>query len=557
MRKFKRGIVSGVAVLTFAGLMAACSSDPVDEDTVEEGPDTEETEDDPDDEADDDDNGDDTAETGEAQQGGNLQIAVFRDAVSLDPHGSNDTASTHIRTNIYEKLVNHDENMEIQPELAEDFEQLDEYTWEFTLREDVTFTDGTPFNAESVQATLERVLDEETASPKNFMYEMIDEIEIVDDYTVQIITEFPFAPLAANLAHDGGGMISAQAIEEEANGERNLDLEPVGTGPFMLENWDQGNEVVLTRNEDYWGEPTYLDTATYSVVPEQSTRIGQLETGEAHVIDDIEPINMSQIESLENADVSTVESLRLDYIGMNNEVEPFDDPDVRRAIAMAVDKSTIVQGIYEGYGSEAIGPLNPLVFGYSEGLTPLEYDPEEAQELLDAAGYEDGFDASLLVDESNPLSIQMAEIVQDQLSEFNINISLDQQEWSSLLDNSANGQHDMVVLGWTTVTGDADYGMYSLYHTDEHGASGNRTFYSNSEVDDLLDEARYEEDDDRRVELYAEAQQMIIDDAPKIFTVHDEFRVGISNDVEGFIQLPNGVYDISGAYLTDGDDASY
>lgn len=216
--------------------------------------------------------------------------------------------------------------MEIQPELAEDFEQLDEYTWEFTLREDVTFTDGTPFNAESVQATLERVLDEETASPKNFMYEMIDEIEIVDDYTVQIITEFPFAPLAANLAHDGGGMISAQAIEEEANGERNLDLEPVGTGPFMLENWDQGNEVVLTRNEDYWGELTYLDTATYSVVPEQSTRIGQLETGEAHVIDDIEPINMSQIENLENADVSTVESLRLDYIGMNNEVEPFDDP---------------------------------------------------------------------------------------------------------------------------------------------------------------------------------------------------------------------------------------
>ncbi|GAJ99503.1 glutathione ABC transporter substrate-binding protein [Geomicrobium sp. JCM 19055] len=547
MKKFKKRFASGVVALTIVGALAACSSDEsVDEDAVE--PDTdaggEETDDDVE------------GDTSTATEGGDLRLAMMSDAVDLDPHGSNDTSSSHVRTNIYERLVNHDENMELIPELAESFEQTDELTWEFVLREDVTFTDGEPFNGEAVKRTLERVIDPDVASPKAFMYEMIENIEVIDDYTVEITTEYPFAPLAANLAHDGGGMISPKAIEEEENGERNLDLEPVGTGPFQLENWNQGTEILLTRNEDYWGDLPAIDTASYLVVPEQLTRIGQLDTGEVHVAENIEPVNMSQIENMEGADVLSVESLRLDYIGFNNESEPFDDVNVRVAVAKAIDKSSIVEAIYEGYGSEAIGPLNPLVFGYSDGLEPLEYNPEEAQELLDEAGHEDGFDVSVMVREENELSVQLAEIIQDQLSEFNINVTIDQREWSSLLDASANGEHDMVILGWTTVTGDADYGMYSLYHTEEHGASGNRTFYSNSEVDELLEAARSEVDEDARVELYAEAQQIIINEAPKIFTVHDDFRIGIADNVEGFLQLSTGVFDISGVTITE-EEAGY
>ncbi|EZH65031.1 ABC transporter substrate-binding protein [Bacillaceae bacterium JMAK1] len=547
MKKFKKRFASGVVALTIVGALAACSSDEsVDEDAVE--PDTdaggEETD------------GDAEGDTSTATEGGDLRLAMMSDAVDLDPHGSNDTSSSHVRTNIYERLVNHDENMELIPELAESFEQVDELTWEFVLREDVTFTDGEPFNGEAVKRTLERVIDPDVASPKAFMYEMIEDIEVIDDYTVEITTEYPFAPLAANLAHDGGGMISPKAIEEEENGERNLDLEPVGTGPFQLENWNQGTEILLTRNEDYWGDLPVIDTASYLVVPEQLTRIGQLDTGEVHVAENIEPVNMSQIENMEGADVLSVESLRLDYIGFNNESEPFDDVNVRVAVAKAIDKSSIVDAIYEGYGSEAIGPLNPLVFGYSDGLEPLEYNPEEAQELLDEAGYEDGFDVSVMVREENELSVQLAEIIQDQLGEFNINVTIDQREWSSLLDASANGEHDMVILGWTTVTGDADYGMYSLYHTEEHGASGNRTFYSNSEVDELLEAARSEVDEDARVELYAEAQQIIINEAPKIFTVHDDFRIGIADNVDGFLQLSNGVFDISGVTITE-EEAGY
>ncbi|MBB6451232.1 peptide/nickel transport system substrate-binding protein [Geomicrobium halophilum] len=545
MEKLKRKLVGGVLVLSLSGVLAACTDDPEEDAGTEEPSDENGSEED----------GDEESATGE---GGDLVLAMGSDAVDLDPHGSNDTSSTHIRTNIYDKLVDHDENMELYTELAEDYEQIDDHTWEFNLKEDVTFHDGEPFNADAVVATLERVTDPDFASEKAFLYEMIEDIEAVDEYTVHITTEYPFAPLPAHLAHDGGGMISPAAIEEDENGDRNLDTEPVGTGPFELENWDQGNEIVLSKYEDYHGDPTSIDTATYQVVPEQSTRIGMLETNEAHVADDIDPTNAAQLENMEGVDLSSVESLRLDYLGMNNEAEPFDDVDVRRAISMAVDQEIILEGLFDGYGEAAMGPVNPLTFGYSDDLDPLEYDVEEAQSLLEEAGYEDGFEATLLIEDGDQVNTQMAEVLQDQLQEINVDISIEQQEWGALLDTTAEGQYEMVLLGWTTVTGDADYAMYSVYHSDSQGASGNRSFYSNEEVDELLDAGRQEGGEDERTEIYREAQQIIIDEAPIVPIIHDDFRAGVSDSVDGLIHLPNAVYDLREVEMASDDaDGGY
>ncbi|WP_160112596.1 glutathione ABC transporter substrate-binding protein [Salicibibacter kimchii] len=544
MKKFKHKLVGGVLVLSLSGVLAACADDPeeTDEDTGgddagENGEDVEEEEE------------DDTA----AAEGGDLILAMGSDAVDLDPHGSNDTSSTHVRYQIYDKLVDFDENTEVQPELAEDYEQIEDDTWEFNLKEGVTFHNGETFDADDVVATLERVTDEEFASEKLFLYEMIEDIEAVDEHTVHITTEYPFAPLEFHLAHDGGGMMSAAAIEEEENGERNLDTEPVGTGPFELENWEQGNEVVLTRFDDYHGGPVSIDSATYRVVDEQLTRTSMVDNNEAHIADDIEPTQMDQLENMEGVSTSSIESLRMDYIGMNNEVEPFDDRDVRRALNMAVDKDTIIEGVFEGYGEEAIGALNPLVFGYSDDLDPIEYNPEEAESLLEDAGYEDGFEATLLVEDVDQVNLQIAEIIQDDLQDIGIDLSIEQQEWGALLDTTAEGEYEMVMLGWTTVTGDADYAMHPLFHSDNHGPPGNRTFYDNEETDELLDAGRQESDDDERIEIYTEAQQTIIDDATILPLVHDDFRAGISDSVEGIIHKADGIYDLREVELV-GDD---
>ncbi|GAK02140.1 oligopeptide ABC transporter, periplasmic oligopeptide-binding protein OppA [Geomicrobium sp. JCM 19037] len=533
MKKTYKTIAGGFLAVT---MLAACSSDP--EETSSDSSATEGSE--------------------SSSEGGDAVLAMGSDAVDLDPHGSNDTSSSHIRTNIYERLVMHDENTELQPHLAEEFEQIDDLTWEFKLVEGVTFHNGEEFTADDVKATLERAVAPETANPRVFLYEMIEDVEVVDDYTVHITTEYPFAPLPAHLAHDGGGMMSAVAIEEEENGERNLDIDPIGTGPFELDNWDQGNEVVLSNYADYWGGSVPLDSATYSVVSEQLTRIGMLETNEAHIADDVDPTNAGTLETMDGVSLSTVESLRLDYLGMNNEVEPFDNVDVRRAITKAIDKSTIIEGIFQGYGTEAVGPVNPLVNGYSDGIEPLEYDLEEAQSIMDEAGYEDGFSVSLWYEEGDQVSNQLAVVIQDQLSEINIDVDLQTVEWGSLLDATANGEHDMVLLGWTTVTADADYALYSVFHSDMHGGSGNRTFYTNEDVNELLEEGRRSTDEDERMDIYKEAQQIIIDEATMVPTVHDDFRVGVSDTIEGFIHYPNGVFDLREARIVgDGVESGY
>nr|WP_246407072.1 glutathione ABC transporter substrate-binding protein [Geomicrobium halophilum] len=455
---------------------------------------------------------------------------------------------------MYETLVTQDpETLEIETEgLAESYEQTDDDTFVFELREGVNFHNGEELTADDVVATFERVLEEERASEAAFLFEMIDNIEAVDEYTVEFTTEFPFAPLPAHLAHNAAGIMSEAAIEEEEEGEDlNLDTEGVGTGPFVFEEWNQGSSLTFHKNEDYWGDNAYLDSVTFEIIDENLTRIGRLENNETHVADDVEPALVDQVEALEDATLMSGPSLSMTYVSFNTQEEPFDDPLVRQAITMAVDNEVLVEGIYEGYGEPAYGPINDLVFGYNEDLDELGYDPEEAQELLAEAGYEDGFETTLWTNNESPMREQTAELIQDQLADIGVDVSIQNVEWGAYLDQTAEGEHEMFILGWNTVTADADYGMYSLFHSDNHGAPGNRSFYENEEVDELLEEARQEDDEEAREELYGEIQEILVEEAPMIYTVFDDVRAGVSDSVQNLIHHPNDTYDLSETYITE------
>ena len=488
-------------------------------------------------------------------EGGDLVIATQSDAVTLDPHGSNDTPSSNVQANIYETLVVQDENMELQPGLAEEWEAVEDNVWEFKLREGVTFHDGSEFNAEVVKANLERVIDPEVGSPRAFLYSMITDIEAVDDYTVRITTEYPFSPLPSHLAHPGGGMMSLEAIEgdyasmEEGNEPGTyINENPIGTGYFKFESWSPGTEVVLTKNEDYWGEPARLDSVTFKVVPEDLTRIAELETGVAHVTDPLSPSDVAQVEATDGLYVNQQGSVRTNYIGFNMEKEPFDDVRVRQAISMAIDKEQIIEGIYDGIGTPAIGPLAPDVFGYDESLSGIEYDPEQAKELLAEAGYEDGFSTTIWTDDKRE-NVDTVTNIQAQLSEIGIDVDIEVLEWGAFLETTAQGDTEMFVLGWTTVTGDADYGMYSLFHSDMVGEPGNRTFTKDDELDELLDAARQENDPDKRLELYSEAQELLVDLAPWIYLHHQDYLLGVREEVKNLKQTPTQILDLHEVYI--------
>ncbi|MCR6108350.1 glutathione ABC transporter substrate-binding protein [Salipaludibacillus agaradhaerens] len=480
----------------------------------------------------------------------NLVIGTLSDAEAMDPHGSNDVPSSNVQTNIFETLVKHSADMELEPLLATEWEATADDVWEFTLRDDVTFHDGSEFNAEVVKANIERILDEDVASPRSFLYNMVEEIVVVDDYTVEFHTAYPFAPLPSHLAHNGGGMISLEAIEADYEAMEDggqpgdyINENPIGSGFFKFEAWQTGDRVELVRNDDYWGEPAQVQSVTFKVVPEDLTRIGELETGTAHIIDPVSPSDKARVENTDGIDVYETESLSLSYIGFNLQKEPFDDPLVRQALSMAINKDDIIEGVLEGTGTPAVGPIGEQVFGFSDEVEALPYDPERAQELLAEAGYEDGFETTIWTND-NRERMDMAELVQAQLAVIGVDVEIEVLEWGAYLDNTAQGEHDMFILGWVTVTGDADYGMHALFHSDNHGEAGNRSFIANDELDNLLDQAREETDESAREALYKEAMEILVDEAPMLYIYHQTYLDGVRDEVQGYWKHPNGLYQL-------------
>ncbi|QTD40937.1 glutathione ABC transporter substrate-binding protein [Sporosarcina sp. Te-1] len=487
---------------------------------------------------------------GEGFEGGDLVLAVLSDASSLDPAGSNDVPSSVVQANIYETLVNRDDDNNIIEGLATSWEAIDDTTYEFKLREGVTFHDGEPFNAEAVKKNLERILDPEVASPRFFLYEMITDITVKDDYTVQIKTEYPFAPLLAHLSHNGGSMVSPKSIEADyaamENGEKSgsvISTAPVGTGYFKFDSWTPGSEIKLVRNDDYWGDKVHVETATFKVVPESGTRNADLETGYVHIADPVQPNEVADINAGDYAKVNQQTSSSLAYLGFNTEKEPFNDPKVRKAISMLVNKEDISEGVYDGFGVLAKGPLAPGIFGYHEDANPVEYNPDEAKKLLEEAGYGDGFKTSIWTND-NPQRQQIAVLVQEELKKVNIEADINVMEFGAYLDKTAAGEHDMFILGWSNSTGDADYGLYALFHSSQKGDPGNRSFYENPEVDKLLEEGRRESDPAKRIEIYNKVQEHLIEDAPMVYLIHTEYLTGVSNKIKGFSIDTSGIYQL-------------
>ncbi|WNS75725.1 glutathione ABC transporter substrate-binding protein [Bacillus sp. DTU_2020_1000418_1_SI_GHA_SEK_038] len=476
--------------------------------------------------------GEDKKGSSGAKGGGDFVFVTGADAPTLDPHGVNDTATTDATSQIFERLTDYAEDGSVVPLLATEFKTIDDTTWEFKLREGVKFHDGTDFTAEAVKMSLDRLIDPEFASPRAVVLNMIEEVKIVDDHTVHIKTQNPFAPLPAHLAHNAASIIAPSAIKEENDGGKKVDENPVGTGAFKFATWNRGAELKFERFEDYWGEKATLDTVTFKVVPEQATRVAMLETGEANAML-LGSSDVARVEAMDQIEINRVRGTRMDYVGFNMNKAPYDNLKVRQAIAMAINKDEIVDGILEGQGVAAVGPLAPTVVGNSQELTPLPYDVEGAKKLLAEAGFADGFKTTIFVNEGSKERADIAELVQAQLAPLGIEVSIETIEWGTFIEKTGAGEHELFVLGWTTVTGDADYGLYALFHSSMHGSAGNRSFYTNAKVDELLDKARMSPDQNERNASYKEVSEILIEEAPMVYLQHPDFVFGSNGVASG------------------------
>ncbi len=484
-----------------------------------------------------------------------LTIAISAEPESLDPVNMTSAPAATVSEHVTERLIYMEEDGSLTPMLATSWSSNEDSTvWTFEIRQGVTFHDGQPLNAEAVKTNLERFIDPDVGAAYAFLLGTVEEIEAIEDYTLQLTLSQPFAPILAHLSHSFIGIVSPAQLAELGPND-SLEI-PIGTGPYQMLSWNRGEKIVLQVNEDYYGGVPAIPNVVFNFIPESSALIVALETGEADAIMRVPPQEAQRLEADPNIDVVYQTSVRSVYVGYNNLREPFDDPLVRKALNYAVDKQAIVDGLFLGSFTVADAPIVPAVFGHAS-VGPYEYNPERAKELLAEAGYPDGFDMTLHHPTGRyPLDATVAEAIQDMLAEVGVNTTLETREWSSYLDFTAQppdqAQYDAYMLGWGTVTLDADYGLYALLHSRQWNPNGNnRGFYKNEKVDELLDQARVETERSKREQMYEEAIRLIWNDAPWIFLYNQGQINAVRTGVEGLIHHPLENLSAWDAYFTN------
>jgi len=490
---------------------------------------------------------DDEDEVSEAD--GRLIVAQHADVQSLDPQRVNDVASFWVMNQMYEGLVRRTDDMGVEPALAESWEEVDERTFRFFLRQGVTFHNGEEFTAEDVKFSIERLLDPDFASPGASRLNMVDveNIEIIDEYTIDIPTNEPFGPLLTYLAHSASFIVNKEAIEEFGD---DSGANPVGTGPFMLKDWNIGNEVVLERFDDHWREPAKSKELVFRVIPENTNRVIELETGNIHIAKSIDPGDMSRVREHQDLVLYDGDALRIGYVGLNTSRPPFDDIRVRQAMNYAVDSEEVVRVVYGDLGSPATTFMNTGIWSFNPDVRQYDRDLDRARELLEEAGYPDGFEIDVLVDE-NQQRRDTIEILNNQLGQLGVEMNIQVLEWGTYLERTGEGEADLFVLAWLASTGDPHHALFNLFHSVQHGANGNRSFYTNEDVDRLLDEGLVELDQDARYEIYQEAQELIAEDAPWIPIWNEGNADAVRIEVEGFTQSPSGYHFLENVYVGD------
>lgn len=457
-----------------------------------------------------------------------VTVARPVDVVGLDPGFLTEDAA--VVDNIFDTLVTRDDEENLIPGLALSWEQIEGTTWEFKLREGVKFTNGEDFNAEAVKYSIDRVLNPDNNAPTISYISTVQEVKVVDDYTVDVITT-DNDPLIPTRFSRYPTEIVAPAYAEEV-GQEEFSQKPVGTGPFMLDSWDKGVSVTLVRNDDYWGDKPEAEKVIFKAIPESSTRVSALRNGEVDIITNVGADEVSKIEDSDNAHVSTVERAgNIVYVGLKMDdpsVPALGDVRVRQALNYAIDVDSIVNNILKGAAVATNSIIGPADTGYAGEPEAYPYDPDKAKELLKEAGYENGFTMDLETVNWYLKNTEVAQAIAGMLSEVGVTANVKDVENAVYRDTVPAGkQAAAYVLGWSsTTTLDADAAIYAILHSGEPYST-----YSNPDVDRMLDEARYATADTDRDGLYAQIQQTYIEDAPRIFLYQENKYYGVSNRI--------------------------
>jgi len=514
-RKFLK--VAGGAAATVA--VAGCTDGGDGETTTESGDDG-------------DDDMDDTTTTTEDDMDEPFDVVITMGQMDsgLDPQDHAETNTDIIVSQAYEGLMDRDKQGGIVAALATEWERVEPGSVSFTLRDDVQFYNGDPLTAEDVRYSIRRIVFEDVgiASPQVNDLGTVDEVVAGDgEVTVNFdgLNPIVFQLFATN------GQIMQQSWVEENGGDfinRNMN----GTGPFRLSSYDSGNEVVVERNEDYWGGEVPPDTVTLNASSESSTRVNRLLAEESDIVTNVPPQEISRVENSDVAGINAVPSTRIIFLQMRYDVEPFSNQQFRQAMNYAVDVESIVENVLNGFGTVTAQPTLSEFTGYNPDVEPYGHDPDEADRLVEESGFA-GAEITLETPIGRYLKdVEVAQAAASQINSLsNVTCEVEQREFSSLVQDLTTGNIEdkphFNLLGWGNGEFDASQTIIPLLTTD-----GALTILENDEVDQLMADAQNEPDREAREGILQEANALLHDLAPWVF-MHQQFSVyGVSSDIE-------------------------
>ena len=477
------------------------------------------------------------------------ETAEYKDTLIVGTYGDQDTLDPQVNVSndkvlrlLYDGLLTHDNDGNIVAGLAESWEHSDDYlTWTFNLRKGVKFANGKELTSADVVATFNRLIDKDHPLRYSEKVEFIDSVEAIDDYTVQINCGYQYGIVEETLAMQCCFILDADYIEQYAY-DIGIDINTInGTGPYKITSWDADEQMTFEANEYWWGGEVGTPNMIYKVIPEAASRALAIETGEVDILDRPAVGDYQRLANTEGLVGVSQPGYGLQGFQFNcSELSICQDVRIRQAISMAIDRETIVQALYGEIGESAThGPMTPNIFGYVDlGVVP--YDPEQAKALLAEAGYPDGFDLNLMTYGGYNKGVELAEVVKEFLAEIGINVTIESVDGATF--NAMFGitkeelKWDMFIMGFGGAGLDADASLRRVMKTEDDGLNTNNYgWYSNARVDELLEAAVTELDQEKRKEMYAEIQQIVYLDDP--FAVYMNLRSSLyimKDTVENF-----------------------
>ena len=486
-----------------------------------------------------------------------LIFASSADATILDPHNTTDHQSDQICMMLYNGLVRFDHDMNIVGDLATDWSMAEDgLSWTFHLRGGVRFHDGSAFNADSVRRNFARVLDPEQNHKRMPLFEAIERAEVVDELTVRIVTKYPFGAFEPTMAHNSAYILNPDLAETHGKDYGKSPETVSGTGPYKLLRWRKDQEVVLERNDDYWGEKGKLKRIVYRPLPEAASRVIALESGDVDVITHVPPADINRLEKIPGITVAKELSVGSQQFRFHCQKEPFRDPRVRQAISYAIDRRVIIDNLLPGLAVASTGPLTAKIRGRAD-FGEIPHDPEKAKALLVEAGYPNGFEMTIHTTPRYLMGVAIAEVIAAQLREIGIESEIEVMEWGTIRQlwgglTAEECPFDLFIMGAGASSADADWGLRPIFMSQPTNEN-NYGFYSNAEFDDVIIQAMREVDTEKRNALYRRAQEIVYLEDPGAVWLYDNYHVvATRSEVRNVTTSALGVVTFESAYLASG-----